>query len=137
MGSSQVAETVERGAGWADDPFLMALAARCSLTPRQLEALLLEAGSEEGVRLRFSERARRMGVSRGTYARILQQALNNVSQSLFTVLLLSYMDMLGERRHRWFIEIGEAVRDGRLDDALAILEEMQRLIKKRIQAVDG
>lgn len=137
MNSSQVAETVERDAGWADDPFLMALADRCSLTPRQLEAFLLEAASEEEGRMRFSEKARRLGVSRGTYARILQQALNNVSQSLFTVLLLSYMGMLGEERHRWFIEIGEAIRDGRLDDALSMLEEMQRRLRKRAQAADG
>ncbi|MEM2181386.1 MAG: hypothetical protein QXK84_01630 [Nitrososphaerota archaeon] len=104
------------------------LAERCSLTERQLEALLIEA-SEETSELKLSEKAGLMGITKGSYARILSQALGNISQALFTVILLSYVGLLQDEKQKWFIELGEAVRDGRIDEAILLLEEMQTRLK--------
>lgn len=113
---------------WRQDPFLRLLAHHCSLTERQLEALLIEA-SEETAELNFSEKGRLMGITKGSYARILSQALRNISQSLFTVILLSYVGLLNDDRQRWFLELGETVREGRIDEAILLLEEMQARLR--------
>lgn len=113
---------------WLQDPFLKLLASRCSLTERQLEALLIEA-SEDAEDLRLAEKARIMGITKGSYARILSQALGNISQALFTVILLSYLGLLKDDKKRWLIELGEAVREGRIDEAVLMLEEMQSRLK--------
>ena len=41
--------------------------------------------------------------------------------------------MLGEDGYRWFIDVGEAIREGRIDEALTILEEMQGQLKRRLR----
>jgi predicted DNA-binding protein (UPF0251 family) len=127
--SSQLVVIEEIRQKWRQDPFLRLLAHYCSLTERQLEALLIEASEETG-ELKFSEKARLMGITKGSYARILSQALRNISQSLFTIILLSYVGLLNDDRQRWFIELGEAVREGRIDDAILLLEEMQSRLRK-------
>lgn len=132
MESSQLVVIEEIRQKWRQDPFLRLLAQHCSLTERQLEALLIEASEETG-ELKFSEKARLMGITKGSYARILSQALRNISQSLFTVILLSYVGLLNDDKQRWFIELGEAVREGRIDDAILLLEEMQTRLKKLSQ----
>ncbi len=128
MECSQVAVAEELRQKWRQDPFLRLLAARCSLTERQLEALLIEA-SEDAEDLRLAEKARIMGITKGSYARILSQALGNISQALFTVILLSYLGLLKDDKKRWLIELGEAVREGRIDEAVLMLEEMQSRLK--------
>jgi len=126
--SSQLVILEEIRQKWREDPFLRMLAERCSLTERQLEALLIEA-SEETSELKLSEKAGLMGITKGSYARILSQALGNISQALFTVILLSYVGLLQDEKQKWFIELGEAVRDGRIDEAILLLEEMQTRLK--------
>jgi hypothetical protein len=79
-----------------------------------------------GRRRTFEEKARLLGVSRGTYARILGQALRNVSQSLYTLLLLGYLGMLGERRFSWLMELGRALEDGEMEEALEMLAQLAK-----------
>ncbi|MEM2198647.1 MAG: hypothetical protein QXE49_07565 [Nitrososphaerota archaeon] len=108
-----------------EDYILRALFNGSSLTRRQLEALLLEAEDYSiGRRRTFEEKAKLMGITRGSYAKILGQALRNITQSLHTLLLLGYMGLLGERRFSWLIEISQALEAGELYDALKILEEL-------------
>lgn len=128
MESSQLVILEEIRQKWREDPFLRMLAHRCSLTERQLEAILIEA-SEESNELKLSEKASLMGITKGSYARILSQALSNISQALFTVILLSYIGLLKDDKQEWFIELGKAVREGRIDEAILLLEEMQTRLK--------
>ncbi|MEM4199214.1 MAG: hypothetical protein QW234_02765, partial [Nitrososphaerota archaeon] len=75
-----------------EDYILRALFNGSSLTRRQLEALLLEAEDYSiGRRRTFEEKAKLMGITRGSYAKILGQALRNITQSLHALLLLGYM----------------------------------------------
>lgn len=117
-----------------EDPVLAALFRGSSLTRRQVEALLLEAEDyAAGRRRTFEEKARLMGVSRGTYAKILGQALRNISQSIHTLLLLGYLGMLGEKRFSWLLELSQALESGEIYDALKILEELAGRAKSRPQ----
>ncbi|MDT7877999.1 MAG: hypothetical protein RQ798_03745 [Candidatus Caldarchaeales archaeon] len=119
--SGSPAEIVEK------EPILRLLLRGSSLTRRQLEALFLEAEDYVlGRRRTFEEKARLLGVSRGTYARILGQALRNVSQSLYTLLLLGYLGMLGERRFSWLMELGRALEDGEIEEALEMLAQLAK-----------
>jgi len=109
----------------AEDPLLRALLSGSSLTGRQLEALLLESEDHaSGVKRTFEEKAYVMGISRGSYAKILGQALRNVTKSLYTLLLLGYIGLLGERRFGWLIDLSLAMEAGELQEALELLEEL-------------
>ncbi|MEM0482335.1 MAG: hypothetical protein QXM16_05565 [Nitrososphaerota archaeon] len=115
----------ERGSIPGEDPVLRALLKGSSLTERQFEALRLEAEDyATGIRRTFEEKARLLGVSRGTYAKILGQALRNISQSIHTLLLLGYLGLLGERRFAWLLELSQALESGEMEDALEILERL-------------
>lgn len=115
----------ERGSIPGGDPILRALLSGSSLTGRQFEALRLEAEDyATGMRRTFEEKARLLGVSRGTYAKILRQALRNISQSIHTLLLLGYLGLLGERRFSWLLELSQALESGEMEDALEILERL-------------
>lgn len=117
-----------------EDLVLRALFSGSSLTKRQLEALLLEAEDySTGRRRTFEEKARIMGVSRGSYAKILGQALRNITQGLHTLLLLGYLGLLGERRFGWLLELSQALEAGELYDALKILEELAGKAMRRPQ----
>ncbi|MCS7145354.1 MAG: hypothetical protein RMJ28_07055 [Nitrososphaerota archaeon] len=116
------------------DIVLRALFSGSSLTERQLEALLLEAEDyAAGRRRTFEEKARLMGVSRGTYAKILGQALRNITQSIHTLLLLGYLGLLGERRFTWLLELSQALEAGELYDALKVLERLAEKVTGRPQ----
>lgn len=139
MKESSVAELVIRSPlDRTNDPILRVLAKGSSLTRRQLEALLVELESiEGGRRISYASKARTLGVSKGTYARIVSQASKNVREAMFTVLLVSYLGLLGEDKYRWFIELGECLQDGRIEEAIGLLDEMQRRLRKVLEAHSG
>jgi hypothetical protein len=72
------------------------LAARSSLTRKQIERLTLHISLQRGgVSVSQGESAPKMsGVTPGAYYRVLSQARQNVNQALYTVLLSSRMGVL-------------------------------------------
>jgi len=115
-----------------EDPVLQYLARRGALTERQLQVLLAELDPANRGR-KMVEKAARLGVTKGTYAKVLQQALRNVSRSVFTVLLISYLGLAGEEGCSWLVEVGQLLREGRFEEAVEVLEDVQRSLRKALK----
>ncbi|MDW8043883.1 MAG: hypothetical protein RMJ30_06575 [Nitrososphaerota archaeon] len=115
------------------DPLLAYLFRNSALTERQMEVLLIELDPvTKGMKV--SEKARLLGVTKGTYAKVLQQALRNLSQSVFTVLLMGYLGLQGrEDGPGWIVEVGEHLRAGRFDEALEVLSEVERVLRRSLR----
>lgn len=83
-----------------NDPLVKILIKNCNLTKIQLETLLIDVLSENLVdnSLKFDEKAklRNLAVSRGAFNRSLRQARQNVTQAIYTILLLGYLGILEE-----------------------------------------
>ena len=114
------------------DPVLLYLAKRGALTERQLQVLLAEMDPANRGK-KMSERAAKLGVTKGTYAKVLQQALRNVTQSVFTVLLISYLGLAGEEGCSWLVEVGQLLREGRFEEAAEVLDGVQRSLRKALR----
>jgi hypothetical protein len=112
------------------EPILRALLRGSSLTNAQLETLLIDLIVEDSygthipydkkasLRSRKSRKAR--GVTRGAFNRTLKQARKNVTQCLYTMLLLSYLGFFDFTVFRPFEEIAGRIGDyRRIRDALA------------------
>ncbi len=112
------------------EPILRALLRGSSLTSAQLETLLIDLIVEDSygthipydkkasLRSRKSPKAR--GVTRGAFNRTLRQARKNVTQCLYTMLLLSYLGFFDFTVFRPFEEIAGRIGDyRRIRDALA------------------
>jgi hypothetical protein len=115
-----------------DDPVLRYLAKRGALTERQLQVLLAELDPANRGK-KMAEKAARLGVTKGTYAKVLQQALRNVTQSVFTVLLISYLGLAGEEGCSWLVEVGQLLREGRFEEAAEVLEDVQKGLRKALK----
>jgi hypothetical protein len=115
-----------------DDPVLRYLAKRGALTERQLQVLLAELEPANRGK-KIAEKAARLGVTKGTYAKVLQQALRNVTQSVFTVLLISYLGLAGEEGYSWLVEVGQFLREGRFEEAAEVLEDVQKSLRKALK----
>jgi hypothetical protein len=115
-----------------DDPVLRYLAKRGALTERQLQVLLAELEPANRGK-KIAEKAARLGVTKGTYAKVLQQALRNVTQSVFTVLLISYLGLAGEEGYSWLVEVGQLLREGRFEEAAEVLEDVQKSLRKALK----
>ena len=102
--------------GTLQDPVLGKLLERSNLTRVQFETMLLDQiGSEmaektltreEMTRLRKS----RAKISRGSFNRTLQQARENVAESVHTVLLLGWSGLFGSPSLAPFVEASERLR---------------------------
>jgi hypothetical protein len=115
-----------------DDSVLRYLAKRGALTERQLQVLLAELDPANRGK-KMAEKAARLGVTKGTYAKVLQQALKNVTQSVFTVLLISYLGLAGEEGCSWLVEVGQLLREGRFEEAAEVLEDVQKSLRKALK----
>ena len=83
-----------------NDPMVKILLKNSNLTKTQLETLLIDVLAENisDKRLKYDEKAklRIFAVSRGSFNRSLRQARQNVTQSIYTILLLGYLGILEE-----------------------------------------
>ncbi|MFA5363937.1 MAG: hypothetical protein WC325_02005 [Candidatus Bathyarchaeia archaeon] len=83
-----------------NDPLVKILAKNCNLTKIQIETLLIDVLAENitDKSLKYDEKAklRVFAVSRGAFNRSLRQARQNVTQSIYTILLLGYLGVLEE-----------------------------------------
>lgn len=106
-----------------DEGALKALLKSSTLTEPQLEVLLIEmACTSMGARLTFREKARVRGVAKGAYARTLRQAVENIKRSIFTIFLLGYLGVIGEEAISSIFEAAELLNQGRLVDALSLID---------------
>jgi hypothetical protein len=112
------------------EPILRALLRGSSLTSAQLETLLIDLIVEDtyGSHIPYDKKAslrskssrKAKGVTRGAFNRTLRQARKNVTQCLYTMLLLSYLGFFDFTVFRPFEEIAGRIGDyRRIRDALA------------------
>ena len=95
------------------------------LTETQVETLLVElASSAAGLELSVGEKAAVRGVSKGAYARTKRQALDNVKRSIYTLLLLRFLGVLGDGAVASIMEAAERLVKGEAEEALEALERM-------------
>ena len=82
------------------DPITKILLKTSNLTKIQLETLLIDILAENYLdkSLNYDEKGRlrltKIAVSRGSFNRTLSQAKNNVTESIYTILLLSYLGII-------------------------------------------
>ena len=92
------------------------------LTEAQLEVLLVELGSASlPRRLSFEEKAGIRGVSKGAYARTLRQAVENIKRSIYTILLLRYLGILGENAASRILEASDLLGEGRIEESVKLI----------------
>jgi len=86
--------------GALDDPIAKILLKTSNLTKTQLETLLIDILAENLTEksLSYDEKGRlrltKAAVSRGSFNRTLAQAKKNVTESIYTILLLSYLGVI-------------------------------------------
>lgn len=112
------------------EPILRALLQGSNLTTAQLETLLIDLVVEDSygahipydrkASLRSRKTARSTGVTRGAFNRTLRQARRNVTQCLYTMLLLAYLGFFDFTIFRPFEETAGKIGDyRRIRDVLA------------------
>jgi len=83
-----------------EDPITKILLKTSNLTKTQLETLLIDILAENYLdkSLNYDEKGRlrltKAAVSRGSFNRTLKQAKTNVTESIYTILLLSYLGII-------------------------------------------
>jgi len=93
------------------DPIVKIIAAESHLTKTQLETLLIDVLSENiaGKALKYDEKARmrliKSQISRGSFNRTLRQAKENVTRSIYTVILLGYLGVFESTTLDPYLEI--------------------------------
>jgi hypothetical protein len=94
-----------------DDPIVKIIADSSHLTKIQLETLLIDILSEDitGKSLKYDEKARlrltKAKISRGAFNRTLKQARENVTRSIYTVILLGYLGVFESTTLDSYLEI--------------------------------
>jgi hypothetical protein len=123
-----------------NDPIVQILSKYSHLTKTQLETLLIDVLSENisGKPLKYDEKARlrltKAKISRGAFNRTLKQAKENVTKSIYTVLLLGYLGIFESTTLDPYLEIANKLQQyieayknipnkrGDLDEHLKIIE---------------
>ncbi|MDG6222726.1 MAG: hypothetical protein QCH99_05630 [Candidatus Bathyarchaeota archaeon] len=121
----------ERAQNWLNyslnDPLVKILAKNSNLTKIQLETLLIDVLAENiaDKGLKYDEKAkiRILAVSRGAFNRSLRQARHNVTQSIYTILLLGYLGVLEEISLEPYLEAANKLKE--------YIDTQRELIKKR------
>jgi hypothetical protein len=121
----------EKAQNWINyslnDPLVKILAKNCNLTKIQLETLLIDVLAENlfDKSLKYDEKAklRILAVSRGSFNRSLRQARQNVTQSIYTILLLGYLGILEEISLEAYLEAANKLK--------AYIDTQRELTKKR------
>jgi hypothetical protein len=102
--------------GTLKDPILQKLLHRSNLTRTQFETILLDQIGSEMAEKRLTReemtrlRRNRDKISRGAFNRTLQQARQNIAESVHTVLLLGWSGLLDSPSLAPFVEASERLR---------------------------
>ncbi|MEM1583791.1 MAG: hypothetical protein QXF28_02890 [Nitrososphaerota archaeon] len=107
------------------DEVLTLLIKGSSLTEAQAETLLVEYASQfnDGKHDTVSKASIR-GVSKGAYARTKAQAINNIRQSIYTIMLLRYLGVLTDEGLARLMEVAEKLGKGEIKEGLELLHSM-------------
>jgi len=107
------------------DKVLMFLIKSSSLTEAQAETILIEYASQfNGKKLDTVARASIREVSKGAYARTKAQAINNIRQSIYTIMLLRYLGILSDEELAKLMEAAEKLGKGEIEEGLELLHSM-------------
>jgi predicted DNA-binding protein (UPF0251 family) len=116
-------EVASRARQVLQEPLLKLLLAESAITETQLETLLIDLVIEDNYRFhityddkasfRFRAGTRTRGVTRGAFNRTLKQARKNVTQCLYTMLLLTYLGLFELTIFRPFEEVAARIGDYR------------------------
>jgi hypothetical protein len=99
------------------DPIVKILIKNSHLTKTQLETLLIDILSDNlaGKQLKYDEKARlrltKAKISRGAFNRTLQQARENTTRAIYTILLLGYLGILETTQLNPYIEISNKLHE--------------------------
>ena len=88
------------------------LLANSQLTVPQLETLLTDSLTSSATVKKSQKRMYRpskIRISRGAYNRTLIQAQNNVIRSIFTILLLAYLELFDNASLQPFLELSDTI----------------------------
>lgn len=88
------------------------LLANSQLTVPQLETLLTDSLTSSAMVKKSQKRMYRPSrtrISRGAYNRTLIQAQNNVIRSIFTILLLAYLELFDNASLQPFLELSDTI----------------------------
>lgn len=102
--------------GSLNDPIVTIISKNSHLTKTQLETLLIDILSENfaGKSLKYDEKARlrltKAQISRGSFNRTLKQAKENVTKSIYTVILLGYLGVFETTTLDPYLEIANKLR---------------------------
>jgi hypothetical protein len=94
------------------DPVSKMLLANSQLTLAQLETLLTDSMTSSAIVKKAQKRMYRPSkarISRGAYNRTLIQAQNNVIRSIFTILLLAYLELFDNASLQPFLELSDTI----------------------------
>jgi len=99
-----------------NDPIAQIIYKNSHLTRTQLETLLIDVLSENisGKSLKYDEKATlrltKAQITRGSFNRTLKQAKDNVSKSIYTVILLGYLGIFESTTLDPYLEIANKLR---------------------------
>jgi predicted DNA-binding protein (UPF0251 family) len=124
-------KTKEKAQNWLNyylsDPLVKTLSKNSNLTEIQLETLLIDVLAENVFEkdLKYDEKAklRILAVSRGAFNRTLRQARHNVTQSIYTILLLGYLGILEEISLEPYLEAANKLKK--------YVDTQRELVKKK------
>jgi hypothetical protein len=94
------------------DPISKMLLANSQLTSTQLETLITDSLTSTVATPKSQKRMFRPSkahISRGAYNRTLIQAQNNVIRSIFTILLLGYLELFDSASLQPFLELSDTI----------------------------
>jgi hypothetical protein len=103
--------------GALNDPIVKILYKNSQLTKTQLETLLIDVLAENlsGKQLKYDEKARlrltKAKISRGSFNRTLKQSKENVTKSIYTVLLLGYLGIFESTTLDPYLEIANKLKE--------------------------
>jgi hypothetical protein len=137
------------------DPIAKILSQSSHLTKTQLETLLIDVLSENiaGKPLKYDEKARlrlsKAKISRGAFNRTLKQAKENVTKSIYTVLLLGYLGIFESTTLDPYLEIANKLqqyieayknipnKSGELNEHLKIIEMVREELETSLKQLSS
>jgi hypothetical protein len=138
-----------------NDPITKILAQNSHLTKTQLETLLIDVLSDNisGKTLKYDEKARlrltKAKISRGAFNRTLKQAKENVTKSIYTVLLLGYLGIFESTTLDPYLEIANKLQQYteayknipdktvQLDEHLKIIEMVRQELETNLKQLSS
>ena len=138
-----------------NDPIAKIMADNSHLTKTQLETLLIDvlADNMSAKSLRYDEKAQlrltKAKISRGAFNRTLRQAKENVTKSIYTVILLGYLGLfetttldpyleVANQLHTYLDAYKSAVNEGTsMSERLKIMSLLRQQLETSLEELSG